>query len=314
MITMKSQKITDRRLQGEGDAMRLRQLLIDTYQMMGREFNWELRRWEGSYWYASDDDLANPKWGARAHIWETADKQLIAAAVPEAAGDLAIQIHPDYRAIEDDILDWAEAHVTVIKDDGQRELITWAFEWDTDRQVRLTQRGYEPDPKLFWHNRRRAISDPLPELSLADGYTIRSAYDTDEDVQKWVACTNVVFGHKHPAAWYRNFTRLSPSYNCDLHILAEAPDGTVAAFAGLTVDEANRYAIFEPVGTHPEHRRKGLSRAVMYEGIRRLQALDIADVVYVASWGTSDAGKFYDSVGLAQYTITQGWKRTVQGK
>lgn len=307
---MKTQKITNRPLQGDADAMRLRQLLIDSYGHMGREFNWENRRWEGSYWYASDEELAKPTWGAHTQIWEAEDQKLIGAAVPEGQGDLAIQIHPDYRTVEDDILDWAEEHIATVRDDGKRELITWAFEWDTDRLNRLAKHGYEPDSKRFWHNRRRAVADPLPEFTVADGYTMRSAYSTEEDAQKWVACTNIVFGHTHPAEWYWNFMRKSPSYNADIHILIEAPDNKVAAFAGLTVDEANRYAVFEPVGTHPEHRRKGLSRAVMYEGIRRLQQLDIADVVYVASWGTSDAGKFYESVGLKQYTITQGWRKT----
>ena len=39
------------------DALRLNQFLIDTYALMGRDFNWETRRWEGSYWCVSDADL-----------------------------------------------------------------------------------------------------------------------------------------------------------------------------------------------------------------------------------------------------------------
>lgn len=303
-------RITDRPLHGEADALRLRQLLIDSYTLIGREFNWETRRWEGSYWCVSNTDHADRDWGAHTHLWETAGGQIVGAAIPDGPGDLALQIHPEYRALEESILDWAEEHLAKTNENGQRELVTWAFEWDAERRDRLARRGYIPRPAWFWHNRRRAVSDPVPDLPLAEGYTLRSVCDTDCDVECWVACSNLVFGQSYQPEFHRNFQRYSPSHNYALHLVAEAPDGTFAAFAGLTVEAANRYATFEPVGTHPDHRRKGLARAVMFEGIRRLQALGTVDTVYVANWGTADAGKLYASVGLELYTTTAAWVKT----
>jgi ribosomal protein S18 acetylase RimI-like enzyme len=274
---------------------------------MGCEFNWETRRWEGSYWCVADADLADPTWGAHTHLWENAAGEIVGAAVPDGPGDVALQIHPDYRALEDAMLDWSEAHIAQVKDDGQRELIAWAFEWDTERQERLARRGHVRKPEWFWHNRRRSVSDPVPALTVAEGYTIRSVQPTDADVERWVTCTNTVFHQSYLPEYHRNFQLYSPSHNYDLHVVAETPDGSFAAFAGLTVDAANRTAVFEPVGTHPDHRRKGLARALMFEGIRRLQALGTVDVVYVANWGTADAAKLYAAVGLEQYTTTMAW-------
>jgi ribosomal protein S18 acetylase RimI-like enzyme len=302
--------IRDRWLQGEADAMRLRQLLIDSYSIMGCEFNWETRRWEGSYWCVTDGERTDPTWGAHTRIWETADGALVGAAVPDGPGDLALQIHPHYRMMEDNILVWAEEHLAKARAAGQRELTAWAFDWDADRQERLAGRGYMPCSDRFWQNRRRIVCDPVPVVHLAEGYTIRGVQDTENDVQRWVTCSNTTFGQSFPPEMHRNFQRYSPSHNYDLHLVAEAPDATFAAFAGLTVDEVNRYATFEPVGTHPEHRRKGLARAVMYEGIRRLQALGTADIVYVANWGTADAGKFYATLGLEHYATTTAWQKT----
>lgn len=302
--------ITDRSLNGEADAMRLRQLLIETYALMGREFNWETRRWEGTYWCVSNADLANPGRNADTHLWETAEGELVGAVVPDGPGDAALQIHPHYRELEDAMLDWAEAHLARPDEAGQRELIAWAFDWDIERRERLARRGYVPRPAWFWHNRRRAVSDPVPDVPLAEGYRIRSVYDTDTDGALWVACSNTVFGQSYQMEMHRNFQRWSPSHNFDLHLVAEAPDGSVAAFAGLTVDAANRTATFEPVGTHPDHRRLGLARTVMFEGIRRLQALGTADTVYVANWGTADAAKLYASVGLEHYATTNAWVKT----
>lgn len=309
MNTQTLARVTHRPLCGPADAMRLRQLLIDSYTMMGREFNWETRRWEGTYWYVTDAERADPAWGAHTHIWEDASGGLIGAAVPDGPGDLALQIHPHHRELEDDILDWAEAHLAVLTDSGQHRLIVWAFDWDSERQARLTRRGYEPQGERCFHFRRRRVSDPVPDVPLAGGYTLRSVHDTDSDVQRWVVCLNMTFGHSISPDMHRNFQHDSPSHHYDLHLVAEAADGSFAAFAGLTVDETNRCATFEPVGTHPDHRRKGLARGVMFEGIRRLQALGTVDVVYVANWGPSDAGKLYAAVGLEHYATSTVWEK-----
>ncbi len=301
--------VTNRPLRGEADAMRLRQLLIDSYGIMGREFNWETRRWEGNYWCTTDSERADPAWGAHTHIWETAEGAIIGAVIPDGPGDIALQIHPHYRDLEDDMLDWAEQHLAERKADGQRELMAWAFDWDAARQSRLTSRGYVACSDRFWENRRRAVNEAVADVQVADGYMIRSVQATEADVQRWVNCSNATFGQSFLPALHRNFQLYSPSHDYDLHIIAEAPDGTFAAFAGLTVEATNRYATFEPVGTHPNHRRKGLAQAVMFEGLRRLQALGTADVVYVANWGTADAGKFYAAVGLEHYATTTGWRK-----
>lgn len=303
-------RITDRPLEGQTDALRLRQLLIDSYTHMGREFNWETRRWEGAYWCTSDANLTNPRWGADTHIWESSEGQLVGAAVPDGPGDLALQIHPAYRMLEDSILDWAEAHVARTNEAGRRELIAWAFDWDVERQERLIRRGHQPRPEWFWHNRRRAVDDAVPLFPVPAGYTLRSVQNTDNDVSRWITCTNLVFGQTYAPEFHRNFQHHAPSHNYNLHLIAEAPDGTFAAFAGLTIEATNRYATFEPVGTHPDHRRKGLARALMFEGIRRLQTNGAVDVAYVANWGTAEAGKLYASVGLEHYATTMAWVKT----
>lgn len=310
MPTTAPTRITHRPLCGDADAMRLRQLLIDTYALMGREFIWETRRWEGSYWCVSDTERADPNWGARTHLWENEAEEIVGAAVPDGPGDLALQIHPDYRVLEDDLLDWAEEHIANTNDSGQRQLVTWAFDWDTDRWARLTRRGYTPRSGECFHHRRRNVIDPVPDVPLAEGYIIRSVQNTNADIERWVACSNITFGQSYAPEMHRNFQLYSPSHNYDLHLVAEAPDGAFAAFAGLTVEEANRYATFEPVGTHPNHRRMGLARAVMFEGIRRLQALGTADVVYVANWGPADAGSLYAAIGLEHYATQTAWEKT----
>jgi GNAT superfamily N-acetyltransferase len=66
--------------------------------------------------------------------------------------------------------------------------------------------------------------------------------------------------------------RQTAAYRGDLHILVEAPNGTMASSTIMWLDEANKSAEFEPVGTHPGYRRLGLARAMMLHGMHRARA------------------------------------------
>ncbi|HEX6888264.1 MAG TPA: GNAT family N-acetyltransferase [Candidatus Nanopelagicales bacterium] len=300
--------VTDRPLAGVDDAHRLRRFLMDTYALAGRPFNWEARRWEGMFWTVSPDRLADPAYGAGAHVWHTTDGSLVAAAIPDGPGDLALQVDPDHRWVEDDVLSWAERHLPRCQD-GERVLDTWAFDWDAERRERLEGRGYVPVSGSFWQLRRRAASQPVGTRPLPRGYTLRAAGRSWVEAQRWVQATNAVFGQATTAEEYATFMR-SPSFDPELHVVVEAPDGSVAAFAGLTVDDANRTAVLEPVGALPQHRRLGLAQAAILEGMRRLAQRPV-DWIYVANWGTADAARLYESVDLAPCAIQAAWRRVL---
>ncbi|MGI8859588.1 MAG: GNAT family N-acetyltransferase, partial [Rubrobacteraceae bacterium] len=59
---------------------------------------------------------------------------------------------------------------------------------------------------------------------------------------------------------------------------------------------ASRTGLFEPVGTHPVHRRKGFGLAVMMEGLRRLRALGAEDALVTRVGGNEAAARLYESV------------------
>ena len=54
-------------------------------------------------------------------------------------------------------------------------------------------------------------------------------------------------------------------------IVAVAPSGEFAAFCTVWFDDVTRTGAFEPVGTAPAHRRRGLGKAVMCEGVPSLR-------------------------------------------
>jgi hypothetical protein len=302
--------LTDRALGGTDDALLLRQFLSDSYALAGREFNWEPRRWEGMFWTVAPEQLADPTWGAGVHVWHTQEGSLAAAAIPDGPGDLALQVDPRHRWLEDDVLDWAERHLARTDEDGGRVLDTWAFDWDADRRDRLIRRGYAPVAGWSWQNRRRT-SQAVEPRPLAGGYGLRHVEESLDDARRWVDATNAVFGHSTPVDSYFSFLR-SPSYDPQLHIVVPAPDGSVAAFAGFTIDSANKVATLEPVGTREGHRRLGLAQVAICEGLRRVAGRGV-EVVHVANWGSAEAGHLYGSLGFEHYATQTAWRKVVTG-
>jgi mycothiol synthase len=103
-----------------------------------------------------------------------------------------------------------------------------------------------------------------------------------------------------------------PLYRRDLDMVAVCPDGSIAAFATAWFDDCARAGVFEPVATVPEHRRKGLGKALLLEGMHRLQYLG-ATRAYVASWG-EQAGGLYHSAGFTQFDWDQGWEKEIEAE
>jgi GNAT superfamily N-acetyltransferase len=68
--------------------------------------------------------------------------------------------------------------------------------------------------------------------------------------------------------------------------------------------------MFEPVGTVPEHQRKGLGKAVMYEGFRRLKGLG-ATVAYVGTGAQIPANRLYLSVGFDEDFTDHAWTKVL---
>jgi hypothetical protein len=64
------------------------------------------------------------------------------------------------------------------------------------------------------------------------------------DVDAWAPSTYTAEGYQG--------VRQTATYRSDLHVLVEAPDETMTASTIMWLDEVNKSAEFEPVGTHPQ--------------------------------------------------------------
>jgi GNAT superfamily N-acetyltransferase len=151
----------------------------------------------------------------------------------------------------------------------------------------------------------------IPETPVAEEITVRALGDVDElPARSWFGWK--AFQPDEPEEnyaalgweWYLDIQRC-PLYRRDLDIVAVAPNGDIASFCGVWYDDVTRSAYFEPVGTYPPYQRRGLAKAVMYEGLRRVKRMG-ATVAFVGGY-SPEGNALYTSVMGREYALSERW-------
>lgn len=81
--------------------------------------------------------------------------------------------------------------------------------------------------------------------------------------------------------------------------------GAGAALCTIWFDDVTRSAYYEPVATVPAHRRMGLGRALLTEGLRRLQRLGCTRA-FVGGYSPA-ANALYTSVMGPEHELSEPW-------
>jgi ribosomal protein S18 acetylase RimI-like enzyme len=308
--------VKSRQYGGEEDYQRIRELLVRCYAINQTMHCWGLERLD--WWRynvqanAEPDDERN--WEGEVRLWETGRGELVGVAHPEGGfgpvqndRDVFLEIHPHYRHLEDEMLAWAEADHAARRPRDRRDwrLNTTVYGYDRRRADLLARRGYR-HLGLAGYKRRCALDRPIPAGQLPPGYIVRSV--ADHEMEAWAAVVNAAFGNRHNTVARCRSWLSAPTNRRDLNLVAVASDGTFASFAIVWLDEANRIGMFEPVGTHPVHRRRGLATAVLCEGLRRLHALG-ATVAYVGCGTGAAVTRLYQGVGFTDYDEEHHWRK-----
>ena len=302
--------VTARAYRDDADFWRIRQLCLDTYRITPVGWNWEIRRWEGQRFHDADP-APDPCWPAWIRLWETAEGRLVGVAHPEGRlGEGFLQLQPDFRHLEAEMVAWCEEHLAAPVESGGRRLRFYVHDYDTPRRRLLAERGWAESSEWGMMRRLRLGGRALPVPEMAAGYLLRETRPDPADDQAVADILNAAFGRSiHTAAEFRGFASTAPSYRRDLDLVAEAPAGGFGAYVGITWDPANRRGIFEPVCTHPGHRRRGLALTLMREGLRRLRALGATDA-FVETGDMGPANGLYEAVGFTEAYLGHSWERS----
>jgi len=184
-----------------------------------------------------------------------------------------------------------EVRMKLVVDDDDEELI-----------LLLSDLGFRKG-EIEGDKQVRPVDLPVPPYNLPEGYTIRNAV-IEKDFLKYREVQMAVFSHivsmsKEILSLYST----ASFYREDLDIVAVGPNGEFAAFCTARIDPLSKIAELEPVGTHPDHRRLGLAKAVIRESLKRLEKYKPSLIVILGAAPTEEARKLYDSVGFVMQLL-----------
>lgn len=250
--------------------------------------------WPRRLWFASDE-LVGWAWAYLPRQVRRSD-----GSVTEVTGaSLAYQIHPDHAGLVDEVIGWYDSVAAGL----ERTVSPSAA--DELALRRWAAHDYATDVEALgdfgdWTQLNERDLTDVEQPVLPAGFRFRTAGEAGPEaavrahVDAWAPSA-------YTAESYEG-VRQTPAYRSDLHILVEAPDGTMASSAIMWLDEVNKTVEFEPVGTHPGYRRLGLGRAMMLHGMQRARAAGAthATVVCKGAPGRPGARGLYYSVGFRE--------------
>ncbi|MBI3913707.1 MAG: GNAT family N-acetyltransferase [Chloroflexi bacterium] len=294
---------TSRPFENEHDLQALHQFLIELRAQRGHLAYWHIG--DLTWRFFLQELRGDPRDIIR--LWHDARGALAGFAwfAYDYAFDWQLRVDASARGIEDEMLAWAKEHwASALPNASGEKPSLWsdALEKDDVRSAFLERNRFArgDKPMIYF---QRALDEAFLTPKLPDGFSIRAVRAAD--------AANRAGAHReafHPSrVTDEGYARLMqmPEYDREQDVVTVAPDGVIAAFAMSWVDLVNRLGEFEPVGARVAYRQRGLTKAVLLEGMRRMRTRGAA----IASvWTNEDnvaAVRLYESVGFTR--VDRDW-------
>jgi ribosomal protein S18 acetylase RimI-like enzyme len=254
-------------------------------------------------------DLA---WLARVHthrelsldirLWDDDDGHLTGWTFFRANGgfNLFLAPNPISDAAIDDMLAAVEAMAAEAVAAGDPPVALYTYGIDPNRSesdralaAGLERHGYARTDETTGIMTRNLADLPAP--GPPDGYAL-AAVETTDHVRGRVEAHRAAFAPSELTLRAYERVRRTWPYRAELDRVAIAGDGEVVAFCTAWIDDRRAAGLLEPVGTHPDHRQRGLARAVCLSALTALR--DAGAQTAQVGFATDAAHALYRSLGF----------------
>jgi len=235
-------------------------------------------------------------------LWEDQDGAVVGWTYVRHFGGFNVFVAPGRAddALLDEMLAEVDriARASAAAGDPPVSLYTYGLDLtrsDEDRAVAaaLERHGFALAPSVGGVLTRAL--DRLPEPVLPPGYRLGQV-ETREQMIGRVEAQRAAFAPSDFLLERYERVRRTWPYRAELDRIVLTEDGQVAAFCTAWLDAENAAGLFEPVGTHPAHRRRGLARAVCLDALRALRAAGARTAQ--VGFGSAAGEATYRSVGF----------------
>ena len=259
-------------------------------------------RWDWMATHSYLDKTAVGKIG----IWEENDEIVGVATFDTRPGIAYCLTHPDYRSLKEEMLNYAEEHLStpagfeiVIPDTDHY------FQGIAARSAYVASQSKELDSVFY-------IDKTSLDYELPKGFRITTLKE-DFDLSQYRRVLWKGFNHELKGEGLFTFSledelsakkeMLRPYVDLDLKVAVVSPEGNFVSYCGMWYDPEGGFALVEPVATDPEYRGMGLGKAAVLEGVRRV-GLQGAKIAFVGS-----SQQFYYSIGFRPFATSTNWKK-----
>lgn len=295
----------------ENDYNNIMDFLREIYFETRTQKCWLPQRWEYAEHFVNHLYIERgwDDWEKYIHIWEENDK-IVAVCHKESETDVFLQIRPKYEYLAQEMLDFAENMIAIKGENGKKHLTVWSTESNKYLNDALTERGYSRGDDGSYFNVQKLNSEYIPNLS--SGYRFVNANEIINPKERNQTVHRGFHPDDKPLDVVTNsflMMERAPLFKAELELMTQYKDGTLTSFCCIWYDEKTQTGMFEPVCTHINHRRKGLGREMIIEGLRLLKEIG-ATHAYVASYG-DERKAFYNSAGFVTFDKDRYWTKEI---
>ncbi len=287
--------VTSRVYNDKQDHQLVMEFLRDLYAETGGFENWLPTRFENNS-RSMDPGI---------HLWFDGES-LVGLVVPDSPLLYYVMVHPRYIELYSEMVTWLEDY-SRSNWDGSLKLIE--MDGEKEREKVLEERGYIRD-KVSGIFRVRALDSSIPDYRMPEGFHARSV--TPDDFDELALCVRKVFGH---GEWFNrgimDEIAAASFYHPDLDLVAVDETGKIASFCTFRLDPPTGLTELEPMATMDEYRSRGIGRALLCEGFRRLTKYNPSMLYIGEAANTPPANRLYELTGFTERYDMIRWVKTL---
>jgi mycothiol synthase len=257
--------------------------------------------------------LALPEIQAGTRLWNGPCGQLAGFTILDMDRDsanLSFEIAPGCKRkiLEAEMIAWAEDSIRQACPAGRSSfLLETSSRSDDAASIDLLEElGFACQPEGAVHL-ERSLADPIPRPQLPAGFSLRPIRG-EAEAGDWVRLHRLAHGTENMTVDFKLSMMRTPYYDPEMDLVAEAPGGELAAYCVCFIEvEENaltgkKRGCTDPIATHPDFQRRGLSGALILHGLAMLMERGMDTAHLGTSSGNVAMIRTAESVG---FHITQ---------
>jgi GNAT superfamily N-acetyltransferase len=224
----------------------------------------------------------------RGAVWLEPNTEFAFTLEPELASD---------RSVLEGLVRYAIAEASRFVPGATEPVISCCLRGDPVLASAFQAAGMTSDQTVVYHSYCRDLTRGVEPHGLPDGHSYRSITEEHQIPERTAVLLSVWPSATVDVENYRR-VRGASLYRPDLDVVVDAGDGHYAAFCLGWFDAEHRVGQFEPIGVREGYRNKGLGKAIVLEGCRRMKEAG-ASKVYLNCHADNTAGSaLYRSAGF----------------